>query len=136
MLKTGSRTHPRIADELLFRLFVKSMPCAKRPPIPPRQLCGRARARNHAEKHFYIDAFRNKNDTRETLLRYTFQLHSVNVLICGNLCISGCPDPAVAFYGLARLAMIAARKESLETIRRVCSIPVATLRQFLLLLVS
>jgi eukaryotic-like serine/threonine-protein kinase len=60
---------------------------AQRPPaalsVAPTSC--RARDQKHAVKHFYIDAFRDKNDTRETLLRYTFKSYSVNVLIRGNL---------------------------------------------------
>jgi hypothetical protein len=38
-----------------------------------------------AAKYTYIDAFRGKTVTRETLLRYTVKSYSVNVLIRGNL---------------------------------------------------
>src|SRR5438132_13034495 len=36
-------------------------------------------------KHIYIDAFNGKTVTRETLLRYTFKSHLVNILILGFL---------------------------------------------------
>src|ERR1700694_3785743 len=38
-----------------------------------------------ADKHTYIDAINGKTVTRETLLRYTFKSHPVNVLIRGFL---------------------------------------------------
>ena len=36
-------------------------------------------------KHTYIDAFKGRTVTRETLIRYTFKSHLVNVLIRGFL---------------------------------------------------
>src|SRR5258708_621783 len=45
-----------------------------------------------AAKHTYIDAFNGKTVTRETLLRYTFKSHLVNVLIRGFLWKNSHPD--------------------------------------------
>src|SRR6266700_3382280 len=59
------------------RLPAAGAPCVARFPHPWSPA--------HPAKHTYIDAFNGKTVTRETLLRYTFKSHLVNVLIRGFL---------------------------------------------------
>jgi hypothetical protein len=68
-----------------FLLFREKHALRPSPALSAARCTAASEARKAAEKHFYIDAFRDKNDTRETLLRYTFKSHSVNLLIRGNL---------------------------------------------------
>src|SRR6266705_6315053 len=58
------------------RLPAAGAPCVARFPHPWSPA--------RAAKHTYIDAFNGKTVTRETLLRYTFKSHLVNVLIRGG----------------------------------------------------
>jgi len=74
-----------------FPLFREEHALRPSPAFSAARCIAASEARKAAEKHFYIDAFRDKNDTRETLLRYTFKSHSVNVLIGGYLWISQAP---------------------------------------------
>src|SRR5438094_4235125 len=48
-----------------------------------------------AAKYTYIDAFNGKTVTRETLLRYTFKSHCVNILIRGFLWKTSLPGVRV-----------------------------------------
>jgi hypothetical protein len=71
-------------DRSLFLIeTLCAAPLARRCPVrgPLPALSGSA----PAAKYIYIDAFNGKYVTRETLLRYTFKSHSVNILIGGKL---------------------------------------------------
>jgi hypothetical protein len=71
-----------VVFEILFR---ENVPCAHQPHLP-RAICqSRPTTGNLRLKPFYIDAVNDQNDTRETLLRYTFKSYAVNILIRGNL---------------------------------------------------
>jgi hypothetical protein len=66
-------------------LFRENVPCAHRPHLPRATCLSRPTTGNLRLKPFYIDAVNDQNDTRETLLRYTFKSYPVNILIGGNL---------------------------------------------------
>jgi hypothetical protein len=66
-------------------LFRENVPSAHRPHLPRATCLSRPITGNLRLKPFYIDAVNDENDTRETLLRYTFKSYPVNVLIRGNL---------------------------------------------------
>jgi hypothetical protein len=84
-VETGSRTRPRVSLRRRATISLKTLPLKAADCQPAAPVTVASDKTGSAIKHFYIDALSDRNDTRETLLRYTFKCHPVNVLIGGNL---------------------------------------------------